>query len=202
MKWIAPVLVVCLVLCGCAPSVELTAAPPPDTVPVSVTEPAGIYDPASAIERFTQGAVKAYPLGPVVAAGMAPMGSGILLFSGAENTTLTRLGGENLHVSATAELNCKITPADPAVQISDSGITYFDPLRKELVFLDAQLKDVRRVPLPGALCGMPALCADLQTVYYCTADALRCLDLETNLDRLVKEMHFEDQKYVSFQHIL
>ena len=193
MKWIAPVLVVCLVLCGCAPSVELTAAPPPDTVPVIVTEPAGIYDPASAIEQLTQGAIKVYPLGPVVAAGMAPMGSGILLFSGAENTTLTRLGGENLHIAATAELNCKITPADPAVQISDSGITYFDPLRKELVFLDAQLKDVRRVPLPETICGSPALCADLQTVYYCTADALRCLDLETNLDRLVKEMHFEDQ---------
>ena len=192
MKWIASGLVVCLILCGCASPMEAATAPPV-TAPVSQTEPSGTYDPSGAIESFTQGAVKVYPLGSVIAGGMAPMDSGILLFSGVDATTLTLFSGETMYIAAAATLDCSISPEDPAVQISRSGITYFDSSRNDLVFLDAQLQEVRRIPLPETLCGSPALCADLQSVYYCTEDSLRCLDLETGLDRLLKEMFFEHQ---------
>lgn len=191
-RLILPVLAAVLLLCGCAapPENSITS---PETMPVPVTKPVGHYDAASRIEKETDGAMKAYPLALSDAVGFVPIGSDIILFSGEAETTLTRLSASTLTVSATASLNCKIDPSDPAVQIWEQGITYYDTVRHELVFLDAGFNETRRIPMPEAMCGVPALSADLKTLYYCTTDALRSRDLETNLDRLLKEMYFHTQ---------
>ena len=188
----ALVLAALLFLCGCAAEPVPTAAPtiPPTIAP---TEPSGIYDAASPIERETAGGIRAYPIPLSDTVGIAAMGSDILLFSGADTTTLTKFSGETLVASATAELPCAVSPSDPAVQVSQTYITYYDRLRQELVFLNGALEQTQCFPLPQSIRGEPALTADLQKVYYCTADALRCLDLETGLDRLVKEMYFSGQ---------
>lgn len=192
MKLITLVLVVCLVLCGCAPQPE-SEPPPPAAVTAYATEPTGIYDAASVIEKSTNGSLKAYPLNINDAAAIAPMDGSILLFSGLETTTLTCFSENTLRVSAAISLDCKISPDDPAVQISEKGITFYDSAHNALVFLDRYLVETRRIPLPDTICGVPALSADLQLLYYCTGEGLRCLDLETKLDRLLKEMHFQKQ---------
>jgi len=191
-RLIVPALIVCLILCGCAVQSEPNTAPPV-TAPMPATESAGIYDAASKIEQLTNGAIKAYPLGENDTAGIAPMGSHILLFSGEERTTLTAYSGETLQLAASLPLDCKISLENPSVQISENGMTFYDSTQNALVFLDAQLTEVRRIPLPDTLCGIPALSADLQTVYYCTSDGLRCIDLDTKLDRFLKEMPFKSQ---------
>lgn len=193
MKRLIPLLLVLLALCGCAAQPEPTVPPtvPPVTEPA--TEPVGIYEAESELEIATNGAVQIYPLGQTDSVGIAHMGDDLLIFSGTEATKLTRYSGDDLYISAAAVLNCSIYPSDPAVQVSEKGITYYDERQNDLIFLDANFEEVKHVSLPDNICGAPALSADRLKLYYCTTDALRCLDLETGLDRLLKEMYFSRQ---------
>ena len=106
-KWVAWLLILVLLLSGCAqeePADELTDFDP--TVPT--TEPAGYYAPESQVEDSTAGAVRYFPLDQDDVLGVASMGNDLLLFSGLERTTLVKLSGENLYVSDEAELDCSI----------------------------------------------------------------------------------------------
>lgn len=190
MKRFLPLLLILLLLCGCGTDSSANIAAPTEAAP---TEPVGFYAPNSDLESATQGAVQVYPLNRSDCYGMRPMGEDILLFGGAESTTLTRLSGADLYVSATAGLDCLILPEDASVQVSDKGVTYYDEFRQELVFLDTGLKEVSRISLPEDILGSPVLSADRKTLYYCTSDALRALDMETGLHKLLKEMYFDFQ---------
>ncbi len=194
MKWITLALALSLVLCGCASQPTATPTAPTVSETSPATEPAGIYDAESTLEAATDGAVRVFPLGRRDSTGIALMGADLLLFSGTEKTNLTIFRGEDLRVCASADLNCTVYPSDPAVQVSGDGITYYDEMQRALVFLDAGLQEVKRHALPENICGAPALSADRQKLYYCTDTALRCLDLSSGLDRLVKEMHFRAQR--------
>lgn len=194
-RWLALFLALFL-LCGCAVT-EAEPAPSeyvsPETKP---TEPVGFYEPESALENATAGAVKAYPLNTGSADGIRFLGDCLLLFSGYENTTLTLLAGESCYVKAEVQLSCRVSVSDPGVTVGRRGVTYVDASSRELVFLDEVLAETKRMPLPED-CGNVALSADWKLLYYCTADALRVLDLETGLDRLLKEMHFPCQELTS-----
>ena len=181
------VLAVLLMLCGCAAQPESVLIPA-QTTPAPTAAPIEIYDHNGTIEKETDGTIKAYPLALSDAVGFLPVGEDIILFSGADETTLTRFSGDALRLYASATLRCKITPDDPAVQIHEQGMTYHDVSTRDLVFLDRNLQETRRISLPEAMCGAPALSKDLKTLYYCTSNALRIRNLETNLDRLLKEM--------------
>ena len=195
MKRILPLVLLLLALCGCTPRTESVAAPadPPVTVPTPTVQPPGLYAPDSALEAVTDGAVRVYPLQRTDSRAIATMGDSIVLFSGTDATTLTKYSGACLYPSASANLSCRISPDDAAVRISENGMTYYDDARRCLVFLDAQLEELRRLELPEGLCGTPALSEDLEALYYCTSDALRCLELSSGLDRLVKEMAYPVQ---------
>lgn len=195
MKLRTLALALLIVLCGCAAQQHPAIPPtvPPITEPVIETEPAGCYDAESELEKATLGALKSYPLSRKDAISIVPMGEDMLLFSGADVTTLTKFSGETLYISDDATLNCSIYPTDPAVQVCEMGITYYDERQNALIFLDTNLKEVKRVSLPDTITGTPALNRDRQKLYYCTADALRCIDLESGLDRLLKEMYFSMQ---------
>ena len=183
---------VLLLLCGCQVRQEITVptTAPAVTVPAAPTEPAGIYDSASALEAATGGAIKVYPLGLNNSLGIASMGKDLLLFSGDENTTLTKFCGDNLQISAQTTIDFSIFPDGAAVQVSEAGVTYYDEGKNALIVLNAQLEAVETIPLPDSICGAPALSSDRKSLYYCTQDALRCIDLENGLDRLVKELYF------------
>lgn len=193
-RWLALFLALVL-LCGCTgPAAETEPSEPiAETLSAAKpTEPVGFYDPSGALEQATDGAVKTYPLDTEGALGIRFLGDDILLFSGCDNTTLTLLAGENRYVKAAAILSCPVFPDDPDVTVDHQGVTYVDEITRELVFLDSTLTETKRVPLPEG-CGTTALSADRRMLWYCTADALRVLDLESGLDRLVKEMHFPGQ---------
>ena len=186
------VLAALLILCGCTAPPE-SATEPPMTEIIAVTEPVCLYDSSGVMQAQTKGAVKAYPLALSDADAIATMGSHVVLFSGSDATTLTVYGQENLCPAAALTLPCRISPADGAVQVNTQGISYYDAPQKELVFLDTGLKEISRISLSTAISGTPVLSADWEKLYYCTADALRCTDLSTGLDRLVKQMAYPGQ---------
>ncbi len=181
-----PVLAVLLLLCGCSAQPELPATPPATAAPA--TEPVGIYDSSSEIEAQSHGAIRAYPLSISDATGIIPMGSDMLIFSGGDTTVLTRYTGDDLRPAATATLPCAVKPTEAAVRVSGDRVSYYDAAQKELIFLDKALQETARFPLPDTICGAPALSDDGTKLYYSTSHALRCIDLQTGLDRLLTEM--------------
>lgn len=186
----------CLLLltgCGTEPSTptETTQIPTEAAQATAApTEPKALYDPGSQIEALTAGSVKAYALGRTGLTDIRALGSDLLLFG---EECLLKVGGEPLHILAEAALEFPIFASDPAVQVSEKGITYFDFTRTQLVYLDTSLREVSRLDLPEGMTGSPALSRDRKNLYYLTDTALRTLNLESGIDRLVKEMSFCSQ---------
>ena len=197
MNRFIPILLAALILCGCAaPQQEIPASQAPTT---SATEapaptPVGYYDPNSALEALTGGALQVYPLYRSDVTGIVPMDQGVLVFSGETATTLTLLAGSDLYVKAVANLNCLIQADDPAVQVSGKGVTYYDAATRELVFLDAGLNEGTRISMPEDMVGTPALSANRKKLYYCTENALRTVELDTGLNILLREMDTGDHR--------
>lgn len=191
-RWLS-LLAVMLFLTGCAAETkEPTPTAQSPQINIS-TEPTGSYDPDSILEVSTSGSLLVYPLGRADCRSVVPMGNDILLFSGEEFTTLTRLTGESLTVAAEVTLDLNLDPDSPAVQVNEKGITYYDESTRELVFLSPSLTEVSRYAMPADMTGSPALTADRKTVYYCSTDSLRSIDLETGIDKLLKEMSHATQ---------
>ena len=193
-KWL--VLLLALLLCGCrnqqTPAEAIGESVPAIAV-TEPTEPVGFYAPNSLAETATNGAVNAFPLGLDDATGIRFLGEDILLFSGRETITLTLLSGETRYLKAQLQLPCLIDPDDPAVLVDARGMTYVDHSNRVLMVLNDHLEELCQIPLPEN-CETPALSADRQLLYYCTTDALRVLNLDTGIDRLLREMTFPVQK--------
>ena len=193
-KWL--VILLALLLCGCrnqqTPS-ETDGVSVPAIAVTEPTVPVGFYAPDSPAEKETGGVIKAFPLGAEDAVGIRFLGEDILLFSGHDLTTLTLLSGDSKYVKAQLQLSCSVQPEDPAVVVDDYGVAYIDHQNRTLFRLNGQLEEVSRIALPEG-CGTPALTADRRLLYYCTEDALRVMNLETGLDRLLREMAFPVQE--------
>jgi len=195
MKRLIGILLAVLMLCGCAVQPPETEPPTvPTTEYVPPTEPSGSYLPDSEAELQSGGAVRAYPMTEENCYAIAMAGEDVLLFSGLDQTVLTRLAGENLYTVAQTQLDLCLSPDDPGFRITENGITYYDSGDRSLVYLDEKLQEVSRVTLPADMTGSPILSEDRLKLYYCTQEAIRVLDLETGLDRLLKQMAYPEQQ--------
>lgn len=187
-----------LALTGCAADPEVPASTPAETV--SAAETSGSESPGGMMELSTSGDLQVYPLDRAGSTGVLPMGSDLLLFSGTNSTVLTVLEGEERIPGAEAALNCTLSPDSPALHVTEQGVTYYDETTRELVTLDKNLVETNRFPLPETILGSPAISADGSIIYYCCADSVRCIDLETRLDKLLKEMSFPSQTVNGLHH--
>lgn len=185
MKHLLALFLAALLLTGCATG---TPAPAPATSQEdapAATAPAGLWDPADPLETKTQGAVRVYPLALDLPKGLFTMGESLLLLSGGETSTLTRLEGSTLYISHQITLDLSLSPSQ--LQVSANAIAYPDLQRQQLVVLDTSLKEIRHIDLPqGAV--TPLLSADQDTLYYATESAIKAWDLTRDVHRTVKEL--------------
>ena len=163
------------------------ATQPEGTVAVlEATEPSGLSFLNKAPAYTENGALGFFSLPVEQPSGIRFLGKEILLFSGSESTVLTLLSREDCRMRAQAVLDCSVSPEDPAVTVTEKGVTYYDSCFGELVFLDPTLNEIRRIPLQRY---RPGITQDWKRIYYCTENALRLLDPETGIDRFLKDMN-------------
>ena len=158
-RWYPALILLCLLLAGCSGKGEETTFPTQtEAVPVEAAPPAGLHDPSDPLEVRYGDALRAYPMSIPGVAGLKAMGSDLLVFSDTQvSTVITRLSGEELYIAATAQLDFGLTPDDPSLQVTESGLSYFDPVNRQTVVLDASLREITHIPVPEDLEGTPLL---------------------------------------------
>lgn len=194
-RWYPALILLCLLLAGCSGKGEETTFPTQtEAVPVEAAPPAGLHDPSDPLEVRYGDALRAYPMSIPGVAGLKAMGSDLLVFSDTQvSTVITRLSGEELYIAATAQLDFGLSPDDPSLQVTESGLSYFDPVNRQTVVLDASLREITHIPAPEDLEGTPLLSCDRETLYYCTKAGARAWNLETGIRRVIKEAGFAQQ---------
>ena len=178
----------CAMLSGCASKQAPEAIPaiPPDQI---IPEPIEYYDSEHPLEAATGGALRCYPLAGQAVTGMIPLEQGLLLFSQGEvGTRLSVLEGPQAQEQASLELDYVLSPQDPSLRIHGDGFSFYQPNTREVLVLDAFLQPIACFPAPSELTATPLLSYDRSTLYYCTANAIRVLDLNSGVSRCLKEI--------------
>lgn len=192
MKRLFPLLLTLCLLCGCAaqyPETETEAA----TAPALAEEIAGPAHEVLSLALLSEGtALTEYALSEPVT-GFLPLGDHFLFFSGSETTAMTLLEPETGEALAVYEAPLMLTPESAMVQLLENGISYYNGETRETVVLDASLRETSRIAAPEDLAGMPLLSRDGTALYYCTASAVRCLDLSSGISRMLKEAAYSTQ---------
>lgn len=188
IKFFFPLLMSLMLLWGCAaqnPQPEATAETVASTV--SPTEALPGY-PKIRDDDVTQ----CWTL-PADVTGFLPMGENLILFCGTESTTLRLLNTQSMEETACYPTGFVLMSENFTIRPHKSGISYFDTPAMETVVLDQALQEILRIPAPEAMLGTPLLSSDGQTLYYCTADAIRALDLRSGISRILKQAAYPVQ---------
>lgn len=191
MKQLLGLLLCCLLLAGCTQA-------PSATQPAPTQEPVMLYAPDSPMEQSTFGGVLSFPLPYADSYGLRSLGQDLLVLSGTDTTTLTRIDGTDPHITATRQLSFRLESSDPSLQETDLGLSYYDPTRWQLVVLNDDLEPVQTISAPQGMVGAPLLSQDGTQLYYCTANALRCWDRQTNTHRMIREFSQPGQKLLGY----
>lgn len=181
MKRWSCILALALLLTGCA------AEDPPASTPPTAAPTAPSAEPTPSPTETTAPAPPELPQ-PLTAleldgeyTALTSFGENLLLF-GEESLTLLTPDGEIVTV---AELRLPL-PDSGMLQILEDCIACYDLSDGSVVFLDAQLQELRRVPLNDTPIGEPCLSPDGTALYYCTPEGIRVWDLESDICRTLK----------------
>jgi hypothetical protein len=192
MKFFLFPLLLSLLLCGCAAQNPQSEEPVSAISPV-ITRPEEPRTSTAPSLIPMAAATKQFSL-PESATGFLFLDDNLLLFSGVEDsTTLTLNHPESGDTIASYRIPFVLTPKNATVQLLNAGISYFDHSTMETVVLDRNLQEIRRIAAPDDLTGMPLLDQAGRTLYYCTASAVRSLDLDTGISRVLKELSYPVQ---------
>lgn len=187
-------LVLALLLCGCAQNTPEPTAPT-ENVNLPVDSAAGLYVPGSQMETATAGAVRAFGLRSGSCYDYTLMnGDLIALFNDNGTGKLTLYQGANLTEFKTVTLGENVLPTISQIQMGEKGIGYFDRVNNNVVFLSKDLVETGRVHLPEGVIGDAWLSPDWQNVYYCTAQGIHSMTLQTGIAHLLLEKTAFSQK--------
>lgn len=179
-------LLILVLLAGCAAQAPETV--PPETLPVEGTEPAAAFPEPVEDSR----GVFRYPL-PEDVTGFLPMGGNLLFFRDRGTTLLTLVDPVSGQIKAEYDTGMVLTTGNATVQLHSNGLSFFHGHVGETVVLDSALQEVRRIPAPEDLTGMPLLSPDGGTLYHCTPTAVRAWDLATGICRVLREASYPVQ---------
>ena len=122
-----PLVMLCLLLCGCGQHAFPEA--PDSSLP-----------PAAEIRNLPEtagGDVEKTPLNLTSVQGLRVFGTNLLLFSGEETTVLTLLDSSTLASSASSSLGFFLDSQDPSLRFHDDGrFSYHDPNENATILLD------------------------------------------------------------------
>ena len=174
--WIAALAL--LLLAGCA------RGPEAGETTSQIYESAGLYQPGTPLETSTSGAVRVYS--PETAVNdIAVIGQNLLLV-GADGT-LTLLSGPDGEVTATRNLGQPLSIGAPTFSVGQTGVAYYDTQNFSVVIYTPKFAETGAVSLPEDMSGLPLISLPARTVYYCSADEIRALDMDTGISRLIKK---------------
>lgn len=105
----------------------------------------------------------------------------LVLRSGEERAQLLRCAGRGLSIAAWTEV-----PQKSQVFVGKNHIGCYDPEGQQVLLFSEDLILLKRLEVPECA-GTPLLSADGSHIYYCTADALVELAVETGLRRLLRQ---------------
>ena len=199
MRLLGLVLVLLVLLCGCAQDEPMTTAPSdqstqPSTQPTQETTPDS-YIPESELEIATSGAVQCFSMGEGTYGSFSVRGSASAVLRKAEGKGILELfEGDDLIPGKTLTLGEGVYPEPEHFSTSEQGIAYYDSLDAAMVFLNEDLREVGRMQMPEDILDAAWLSPDWTTVYYCTAEGICTLDLQSGISRLLKEHRAENQK--------
>lgn len=199
MRLLGLVLVLLVLLCGCAQDEPITTAPSDESTLPS-TQPtqeitSDSYIPESELEKATSGAVQCFSVGEGTYGCFSVRGSATAILRKADGKGVLELfEGERLIPGKTLALGEGVYPESEHFSVSEQGIAYYDNIDEAIVFLNEELREVGRVQMPDDVLGTAWLSPDWTTVYYCAADGLYTLDLQSGISRLLKEHRAENQK--------
>lgn len=192
MKPIRIILLILLALlltgCGEQPMPEQSKATEETTIPA----PTGFYDPGSAVEQQTDGAVRVYPLQGASYSDLSFMGEKLLLSS--ESGELTVLHTEEGIPLATAVTGEKIPSFDVGFSTANTGVAYYSEQSNAVVLLNPILQQTDQITLPETLQQTPVISLAKKQVYYCVENEIWALDMSTGIARLVKQQSNRNQK--------
>lgn len=173
-------LLLCLLLCGCAPATaEITEVSPPVTLAADVLEYGGCRVSGYTLEGS-----------PV----LFPMEEGWLLVS--EEGELTLLS-EDLTILATAQWGGEEDMTPFRAWDTAAGIVCYDHSQRQLLFFTEELTESRRVALPQNITAPPVVSEDGESIYYAIPGALYRWDLTSGIRRRIQELDTEELTLVA-----
>ena len=185
MKRILPLLLTALLLTGCGSTqVPDTAVQETQAPTVATVEQVSLYDIDSEAEQQTGGAVRAYPLGDDAETELVLMGDRLLVVF--DDGILTALQGEKCEVAATGMGSFSQNRGPGELAAWNGSVLYFEQESREVVLLDAHLRESLRVELPEQSQGSPVLQSSGE-IFYCTNSEIRALNIHTGVSRLVRQ---------------
>ena len=154
-----------------------------------------LYEPDSAMEAATGGAVFSYPLRDISCNGILPFGDTLLLFTGSEdNTLLAKMDPVTGCADTFLELSFPLSGDEVSIHPQGNGMSCYDPVACQTLIIDKNLQLLRQIPAPEGLVGSPILSSDGTTLYYCTENAVRALGINSGISRILKESNYPGQQ--------
>lgn len=192
-------LVLLLLLCGCAQEQPDTTAPSDELPPLSAentqeTVP-GSYMPESELEKATAGAVRCFSVSSGVYGSLPFQHAATLVLKNADGAgVLELLDGEALSLTKSIPLGEGVLPDAEQFFASEQGLAYYDGADAAMVFLDHELREAGRLQMPEDVLGAAWLSPDWKTVYYCAPKGIYTLDLQSGVSRVLREHRSAQQQ--------
>ena len=185
MRCFPGLFLILLLLTGCAAHRQPDA---PDALSAG-RESIVLYDPESPWEAPGHRSFQSYALTDIACSAIFSLGDDILLLG--QESALTQLA--RLDVRTGNISNFLTLPPNLSAERWNNCLLCFDTDTRETIIVTSQLQIARRISPPEGLIGKPALSQSGDTLYYCTKDAIRAMDLHSGISRILKASSYPEQ---------